>query len=254
MSRSIIPPPPPPGDPEDEDVPPPPPSSGGDRAPPPPAYETPTRGKADKKGGTPDRSALLTSIRSTEKKQLKKSPGPAPQVDPHGKLLASIRSTDKTKLKKTETVVKGPKPKAAAELHWSILEPTRLKGSETVKCEQCRMWITSSEQAVKALGFLWHPKCFTCNECKNRISDAKFPRLGLDSFCSKACAKKADEAESASTKVCAECGKALGLQFMDMGGRLVHNRCLTCAKCKKMIRGDYTEDDSGKVFCSKCVK
>lgn len=129
----------------------------------------------------------------------------------------------------------------------------KLEGVQIQPCFLCREQITSKSNSIKVMGNIWHKKCFTCHQCKQKITATKFPKYAGEKYCSEKCVKAASQTID-KDKLCAECGRLLNMQSLDLGGIKLHPLCFKCFKCKKKLKGDYVEEN-GKIYCSsKCAQ
>jgi len=158
-----------------------------------------------------------------------------------------------SKKPKNEDADDGPRREdPSQDLSWGFVTEHKLEGVQIQPCFQCREQITSKSASIKVQGNLWHKKCFKCQECKQKITATKFPKFQGEKYCSEKCVKVAALSMD-KDKLCAECGRGLNFQILDLGGIKVHPSCFKCFKCKKKLKGDFM-DEAGKIYCGqKCL-
>ncbi|KAJ3405625.1 Four and a half LIM domains protein 3 [Chytriomyces hyalinus] len=117
-------------------------------------------------------------------------------------------------------------------------------------CKGCNIQIPRSETTLSAVGFTWHPKCFTCAnaQCGKPIGKESFYQRGKFSYCESCwigdCCPKCDEC---------------GLPIEDrkeqtlVQGHAYHKSCFICSHCEKPLlpMSQFVEPD-GVRFCLPC--
>ena len=142
------------------------------------------------------------------------------------------------------------KKKAAEDLN---------KATDTADiCAKCEKYM--GDDYVKAFGKTFHPECFCCDQCGNKIKGKCFPE-GKKLFCSEECYRAAmtpaadaaaDDGAAPDTSKCAKCGKAFTSSYMMFGDAAFHPECFTCDKCNGDFEGEvYTMGDQR--LCKKCI-
>jgi len=139
------------------------------------------------------------------------------------------------------------------------------------KCAKCGKLILGNEGKVRAMGTMYHEKCFYCDICGHTITDACYKGEGGKLYCSEACARRAGMGGETGTKppapkdapassqdpddykVCSACGKDLDDDFIVLAGKPLHRKCFVCSGCKKQLTNQVFNVD-GKICCKECAE
>lgn len=114
-------------------------------------------------------------------------------------------------------------------------------------CGACRQKITDAEY-VQALEKDWHSLCFTCSQCKQRLSSWYFER-DKKLYCQK-------DYWSQFGESCQGCAQLIAGPVMVAGEHKFHPDCFVCSKCQAYIGdGDsYALVERSKLYCGHCYK
>ncbi|XP_071478976.1 LIM domain kinase 1-like [Diadema antillarum] len=114
-------------------------------------------------------------------------------------------------------------------------------------CAACRQRISDAEY-VQALDSDWHTLCFTCSQCKQRLSSWYHER-DKKLYCQKDYWAKFGES-------CQGCGQLIAGPVMVAGEHKFHPDCFVCSKCQTYIGdGDsYALVERSKLYCGQCYK
>jgi hypothetical protein len=116
-------------------------------------------------------------------------------------------------------------------------------------CHKCKRIV--NQKSVNAQGYLFHPECFTCTECKKKIKDS-FNFQDKNFYHAECFQKK-------FRMFCAKCHKALSGEYVTLKGLKYHDSCyktfiqLKCSICSKPIEDTYNYDADGK-YHPECFK
>lgn len=112
------------------------------------------------------------------------------------------------------------------------------------QCEQCGLDVKGEASVVKGLHY--HPKCFTCDECKRPIGSEKYFVIKGKKYCQNDKHKHLDK--------CAKCGKPIEENAIrNSTGETYHADCFTCAKCQVVLNGRYFNVGNDKL-CEDCFE
>ncbi|XP_041455757.1 LIM domain kinase 1-like isoform X2 [Lytechinus variegatus] len=114
-------------------------------------------------------------------------------------------------------------------------------------CALCCKRITDAEY-VQALERDWHSLCFTCSQCKQRLSSWYFER-DKKLYCQKDYWAQFGES-------CQGCAQLIAGPVMVAGEHKFHPDCFVCSKCQAYIGdGDnYALVERSKLYCGQCYK
>jgi len=96
-----------------------------------------------------------------------------------------------------------------------------------------------------ALGNTWHPECFKCPKCGERV-------LGVDLFEHEGFPYHEECFTELFNPTCDECGKVLGEQYIKASGKKLHPECLKCCECKEGLLNKKIFEKEGNFFCETC--
>jgi len=147
-------------------------------------------------------------------------------------------------------------------------------GNET--CAKCKKPFTDGQSKVRAMGNMYHEKCFACDACGKPITSSCYKGEGGKLYCSEPCArrgyeeskppapkeeekqeeKKKTEPSSKNPddyKFCTTCGKELDGEFIVIGGLAIHRDCFVCSACGKKLTSQVY-NVKGKMCCRECAE
>lgn len=127
-------------------------------------------------------------------------------------------------------------------------------GAPFGNCASCASAIDGEASVVGSAHY--HPKCFTCADCKAPLGTDKYYIIGGKNYCSKDRYKFLDN--------CTKCGKIIENETIrpKESGKPYHADCFCCTKCGVSLQGKYfnvagemlCEDDfaESRETCSRC--
>jgi len=137
------------------------------------------------------------------------------------------------------------------------------------KCAKCGKPFVGNQSKVRAMGAMYHEKCFACDACGKPITSACYKGEGGKLYCSEPCARrgfesakppasKEEEEKQASNdpddyKFCTACGKELDDDFIVLAGKPLHRSCFVCSGCGKKLTSQVFNVD-GKMCCKECAE
>jgi len=149
-------------------------------------------------------------------------------------------------------------------------EEERPVGNEL--CAKCKGPFVGTQSKVRAMGNMYHEKCFRCDACGGPITDSLYKGDAGKLYCSEPCARRGYEESKppaskeeeekkadASSKnpddydVCSACGKELDGEFIVIAGKPLHRECFVCSGCKKPLTNKVYNVD-GKMCCEECAR
>ena len=111
-------------------------------------------------------------------------------------------------------------------------------------CVECGEAITPNDR-VSFNGYR-HSKCFHCHNCNANLINSE-PEIVGDMLLCKRCLTGIDTH-------CAVCLKEIkGREKVEMFGRVFHQKCYKCIKCKKILHNDEAIFKKGNIICHKCA-
>mmetsp|Transcript_1898 Transcript_1898/g.3424 ORF Transcript_1898/g.3424 Transcript_1898/m.3424 type:complete len:295 (+) Transcript_1898:45-929(+) len=95
-----------------------------------------------------------------------------------------------------------------------------------------------------ALGNTWHPECFRCPGCDEKVVGGDF--MEGDGFpYHQAC-----YSEKYSPN-CDQCGEKLGEQYLSAANKKLHPECMMCSMCNKPLLNQKIFEKNGKLYCEE---
>jgi len=138
-------------------------------------------------------------------------------------------------------------------------------------CAKCGKPFVGNQSKVRAMGTMYHEKCFACDACGAPITSACYKGEGGKLYCSEPCArrgfdaskppasKEEEEKQAAASqdaddyKFCSACGKELDDDFIVLAGKPLHRSCFVCGFCGKKLTNQVFNVD-GKLSCKECAE
>jgi len=108
-------------------------------------------------------------------------------------------------------------------------------------CPKCGKTIGKNDEMIQAIGFRYHPRCFTCETCNKMLGETPFLEQGGKIYC------PADHAKLFSSK-CAGCGEVITNSVVHALGKTWHENHLKCSHCGNVVGTGFVEKD-GKAYC-----
>eukprot|EP00811_Abedinium_folium_P030608 NODE_4913_length_1831_cov_9.984155.p1 GENE.NODE_4913_length_1831_cov_9.984155~~NODE_4913_length_1831_cov_9.984155.p1 ORF type:complete len:487 (-),score=129.05 NODE_4913_length_1831_cov_9.984155:324-1784(-) len=108
-------------------------------------------------------------------------------------------------------------------------------------CAECKKAI--EDQSIAVGGEQFHPDCFICNTCKERIY-GKFSKSPDGKRICPHCVPK---------HTCSACDKTITGQVAKVGEKFYHTDCFNCSKCANRLTAGYVIVD-GQLQCEFCTK
>jgi len=121
-----------------------------------------------------------------------------------------------------------------SELNWKDDAKTVALGS----CTKCMVDI--SDSAVLAGTFTFHPECFTCTHCGDRLG-AKYYCVDNGYYC--------DTHKEVPLPKCVVCGDSISTTTVTVSGTTYHPHCFTCVQCGVAIHGKFYTTQGDKFLC-----
>ncbi|KAJ6242339.1 lim domain containing protein [Anaeramoeba flamelloides] len=118
----------------------------------------------------------------------------------------------------------------------------RNRGKE--RCAACGEIIVD-QQAIKALGKLFHGKCFVCGGCGMKFENNKFQMVNGLPYHPRCCPKRAKER-------CQGCGDEITGLYVKVQNSLYHKDCVRCTDCNKPVATGYAMVN-GQIKCPDCA-
>jgi len=114
-------------------------------------------------------------------------------------------------------------------------------------CAKCNE--IARHEPVKAMGKVWHSKCFVCTKCGYDFADGKFFNYNGSPYCE----THYDEA-LVQENICGRCGKGIGGDIVSALGKKWHDpECWICNLCEKPLEGKFF-NISGFPRCADCAR
>eukprot|EP00092_Neocalanus_flemingeri_P089525 GFUD01113283.1.p1 GENE.GFUD01113283.1~~GFUD01113283.1.p1 ORF type:complete len:301 (+),score=100.14 GFUD01113283.1:195-1097(+) len=132
----------------------------------------------------------------------------------------------------TDKLVNAFDPKS--EVEWKDVEEDEDLGV----CHKCKLVIKSN--AVLAGSSTFHPDCFTCTHCGDRLG-SKFFSVDNANYC--------DKHKEVSLDRCTECGDCIREGAVVVEGVSFHPHCFTCSGCGTVIGGKFYTTEGNKFLC-----
>jgi len=123
----------------------------------------------------------------------------------------------------------------SSEVKW---EEESHKKEELGLCSKCNMMI--KESAVLAGSSTFHPDCFTCTHCGNRLG-TKFFYVDNQPYC--------EAHHTVSLSVCGECGDYIKEGSVMVNGASYHPTCFICSECGQVIDNKFYTTEDNKFIC-----
>jgi len=139
-------------------------------------------------------------------------------------------------------------------------------------CAKCKGPFVGNQSKVRAMGNMYHEKCFACDACGGPIRSSCYKGEGGKLYCSEPCARRGYEqskppaskeeeekkADAASQnpddyQICSACGKELDDDFIVLAGKPLHRDCFVCSGCGKKLTNQVFNVD-GKMCCKECAE
>jgi len=116
-------------------------------------------------------------------------------------------------------------------------------GAPFGNCASCKSAIDGEASVVGSAHY--HPKCFTCADCKAPLGTEKYYIIGGKNYCSKDRYKFLDN--------CTKCEKIIENETIrpKESGKPYHADCFCCTKCGVSLQGKYF-NVSGDMLCEDC--
>ena len=91
----------------------------------------------------------------------------------------------------------------------------------------------------------YHPKCFTCTDCKEPLGTSKYYIINGKNYCGKCRAKFLEN--------CTKCGKMIENETIrpKETGKPYCPECFCCTKCDIPLQGKYFNTEDG-ILCEEC--
>ena len=139
-------------------------------------------------------------------------------------------------------------------------------------CAKCKGPFIGTQSKIRAIGNVYHEKCFACDACGGPIRSSCYKGEGGKLYCSEPCARRGYEqskppaskeeeekkADAASQnpddyQICSACGKELDDDFIVLAGKPLHRDCFVCSGCGKKLTNQVFNVD-GKMCCKECAE
>lgn len=100
------------------------------------------------------------------------------------------------------------------------------------------------DKKVTALDQVWHPNCFTCDDCKKPLVLDSFHMVGKDS-------KRKVCQYCKNRERCYRCDIIIVSSSMELDGKIYHKNCLSCKKCGIQLKSVIQRGDD--FYCKACA-
>ena len=133
------------------------------------------------------------------------------------------------------------RPRTAPE-NKPVRRPTTAKGD----CKGCGEPIKgpSVKSADGRLTGRYHKQCFKCKTCSEPFQTSTFYVINDAPYCE-------HHYHKLNGSICSTCDRGIEGQCLEAEGKQkFHPQCLTCADCKRSLRGDYF-GMNGRVYCER---
>jgi len=110
-------------------------------------------------------------------------------------------------------------------------------------CHGCKK--TVEGEVINALDVQWHPECFVCSTCKQRVPDSFFPGPN-----GPMCEKHYYQSQGL---LCRECERPIIVgKCVNFGVYKYHVDHFVCTFCKKPLAGGKYNQKNEKPYCNPC--
>jgi len=137
----------------------------------------------------------------------------------------------------TDKLVNAFDPKS--EVKWKEFK----EEEELGVCQECKSAIKSS--AVLAGSFSYHPDCFTCAHCGDKLG-SKFFCVDSSNYCEKH--------KEVALDRCTQCGDSIREGAVMVSGMSYHPHCFTCRECGLVIDKKFYTTEDKKFLCEHDYK
>ncbi|CAH1775377.1 unnamed protein product [Owenia fusiformis] len=109
-------------------------------------------------------------------------------------------------------------------------------------CAKCHTAIMGDTNGCKALGQVYHVKCFTCLTCSSQLQGQAFFAMEGKPYC--------ETCYMDTLEKCSLCKKAITDRILRATGKPYHAHCFVCVVCGKSLDGiPFTVDASNNIHC-----
>ena len=95
----------------------------------------------------------------------------------------------------------------------------------------------------------FHPECFVCTKCNQRLSDGFYEQDGI-----LICISCNKEELKKNAKTCAKCNELVMTNFIEYLGQIFHKGCLKCILCAEVLDNRYYIFNEIQPLCELCNK
>jgi len=112
-------------------------------------------------------------------------------------------------------------------------------------CAICKQPVEGEKEGCKALGNIYHIKCFNCSVCSKSIHGVQFYNSNDKLFC--------QDCYLSSLEKCCVCDKVITEKILRANGKAYHPECFACCVCGTLLEGKpFTTDDDGNIYAVDC--
>lgn len=112
-------------------------------------------------------------------------------------------------------------------------------------CAICNQPVEGEKEGCKALGNIYHIKCFNCSVCSKSIHGVQFYSSNDKLFC--------QDCYLSSLEKCCVCDKVITEKILRANGKAYHPECFSCCVCGTLLEGKpFTTDDDGNIYAVDC--
>ncbi|XP_008181864.2 thyroid receptor-interacting protein 6-like [Acyrthosiphon pisum] len=109
-------------------------------------------------------------------------------------------------------------------------------------CTKCNRKVTEERLGCRAMGNVYHIKCFTCTHCGDQLKGKSFYLIDNKPYC--------EEGYLDTIKKCSVCQLPIFDRILRATGRSYHPHCFRCIVCSTLLDGvTFTIDAANQVYC-----
>ncbi|XP_063040903.1 LIM domain-containing protein 1-like [Engraulis encrasicolus] len=114
-------------------------------------------------------------------------------------------------------------------------------------CARCRQDVSRDVQAYRALGRLYHHRCFACTVCSKTLEQQPFYSVLDQLFCED---HFMHSEVHRSKEICDSCGAPIKEKVLQAFNCVYHPACFCCVVCLQSLEGaQFCLDNANRVYC-----
>ncbi|XP_024154043.1 LIM domain-containing protein 1 [Oryzias melastigma] len=114
-------------------------------------------------------------------------------------------------------------------------------------CSRCREAVNTAEGACRAMGRVFHVRCFTCSVCNKQLRGKPFFTVSNRIYCEE---DFLFSGVHPPLELCSTCGRSVTDLVLQACGRSYHPSCFRCVVCSQELQGQpFAADSSSRVYC-----